>query len=373
MMRKLLKIFLPLTILAASLWWANVWLTHPAKGKKRLPVKTPVVVVETLTARLQNYPLSLVSQGLVRPRTETTLMAQVSGQIVWVADNFRVGETVRQGQLLLKIDRRDYEIALRISQAELHKAELALMEEQARAEQAGKNWQQLQPKKLASALLLRKPQLAAAKAAVNIAKNRIEQAELPLSRTRIYAPYDGRLLTQLVDVGQVVSGGSALAKLYAHAALEVRLALSDRQYQRLNFPAKVAFYRDSVNSTAWTYGQVLRSEGVIDAETRQWTVIAALDDPAAVQVGQFLLASIVGRPFNGVFVIPRRAFRRQDVLMVVDQDQRLQRRSPRVVWRDDEHLVVDDGLSVGELISLTATPFNLGGVKVQVKPGQNTP
>jgi membrane fusion protein, multidrug efflux system len=373
MIRNTLKILLPVAILSISLWWANTWLTTPSKGKKRATVTDPVVTVDTLTAIPREYPVTLYTQGVVRPRTETTLIAQVSGKVVWVSENFRVGGDFRKGQLLVKIDSRDYEIALRIAQAELRKVELTLVEEQARAEQALKNWQQLPSRQPASDLLLRKPQLAAVKAAVQIAKGRIEQAQLPLARSRIYAPYDGRLLSQLVDVGQVVNSGRVLAKLYDHKALEVRLPLTKRQYQRLNLPAKVAFYRNSADSESLLKGQVLRSEGVIDVQTRQWWVIAVLDAHPDIQIGQFLSARIVGRPFPHVFVIPRRAFRRQDILMVVDEQQRLQRRTLSVVWRDENNLLVADGLSAGERISLTPTPFNLGGVKVRVKNGQDAP
>ena len=156
--------------------------------------------------------------------------AHGGGQIVAVSDSFREGGFFDQGDELLRIDPRDYEIAVTVAEAELASAKAALAEEQARARIAERDWQQFGgDRSAASRTMLREPQLAAAQAAVKAAAAQLARARLDLERTRITAPYAGRVLEQNVDIGQYVTTGTELARIYATDYAEVRLPLTPRQ------------------------------------------------------------------------------------------------------------------------------------------------
>lgn len=169
-MKNFLRYTLPLALILLSIT-VVVALVIIAQGKRpeRKDTSGPALVVDVIPARVESLNFSVVSQGPVAPRTETTLVAEVSGQIVSVSSNFIAGGFFRKGEVLLQIDPSDYETALMSAQAGLAARKAQLADRQARSEQALKDWQNLGRQGQPSDLVLRKPQLAEAQAAVQAA------------------------------------------------------------------------------------------------------------------------------------------------------------------------------------------------------------
>lgn len=390
-MSRTLKILLPLVVLGGSVAAAVALIVTGPQAERRPP--PPVIpLVEVQTVEATTYQIEVESRGTVSPRTQSTLVPEVSGLIVEVAPSFRNGGFFERGDPLLFIDSRDYENAVTVARAELAQARLSLIEEEAEADQALRDWQRLSERgEEAPALVAREPQLASARAAVAAAGARLRQAEIDLERTRIRAPYAGRVLEKSADVGQYVTSGTVLATIYAVDYVEIRLPLTDEQQSVLRLPED---YRDDEDHAAnglpvtlyaqigrqlheWT-GRVVRTEGAIDTRSRQLFVVAQVDDPYARQegrpplkVGQFVEARIPGRHLEGVFVLPRGATTGEDEVFVVTTDKRLQRRPVDVIWRDADHVVIAGGLEAGERISLTPLPFAADGVRVRVQGEQS--
>jgi multidrug efflux system membrane fusion protein len=227
-MRRLFKILLPLLVLGVSAW-LGMELLGSGPQPVRKPPKPTLPVVETFTVQAADYTVRVPSYGTVAPRTQSTLIPEVAGRIVEVAPAFRAGGFFEAGDLLLRIDPTDYQNAVVVARAELAQARLNLREEQAQGAQAQRDWQQLQMPGEPGDLARREPQLESRRAEVAAAEARLRQAQTALARTRIGAPYAGRVLEKRVDVGQYVSPGNVLATLYAVDYVEVRLPLSDRQ------------------------------------------------------------------------------------------------------------------------------------------------
>lgn len=320
------------------------------------------------------------------PRTESTLIPEVSGQIVRASANFRTGKFFAAGEVLLEIDPRNYENSVVVAQADLAQARAALDEEQARVDQALRDWKVLNLSETPNDLALRKPQLKSAQAAVSAAAARLELANINLERTKIRAPYAGLVLEKQVDVGQYVSPGNVLARIYAVDFVEIRLPLTNSQLAFLDlaesyrdetasdsYPAVELIARIGQQNHRWQ-GRVVRSEGAIDTQSQQIFVIAQVDDPYGRQhgiplkVGQFVEAHIRGRVLHDVFVLPRRVMRRNNEIMVIDEDDSVERRQVDVIWSDNNEVVVKRGLNEGERISLTPLPFAVSGTKVQIAP-----
>ena len=93
--------------------------------------------------KVTSLKLSVFSQGSVKPRTETTVVAEVSGKIVDVSPNFIAGGFFRDGEVLLQIDPSDYEAALKRAQANLASRKAQYADQKARSEQAMKDWTNL--------------------------------------------------------------------------------------------------------------------------------------------------------------------------------------------------------------------------------------
>ncbi len=354
---------------------------------KRRPPTANIPVVEVMTVSPQDYQIMLATRGIVSPRTSSNLIPQVSGRIVHIADNFRQGSFFSVGDELLRIETIDYELALTIAEAEQASARLALQEEQAQAEQSKLDWQQLALSGQASDLVLRKPQMENAYANLAAATARVEQVRLALSRTHLLAPFAGRIIDKQVDVGQYVTPGTVLARLYAIDYVEVRLPLSEHQLGFVELPE--AYAGESVMTTETTVnlqatfggqpyswqGRIVRTESAIDDLSRQLFMIVQVDDPwkrhdsgrPPLKPGQFVRAQISGRQLSGVFLLPRDTVNGNDEVMLLDADNHLRKRSVEVVWRDQQYAVINNGLEPGERLITTAMPYAVDGVEVQVK------
>ncbi|MCP4044333.1 MAG: efflux RND transporter periplasmic adaptor subunit, partial [Gammaproteobacteria bacterium] len=228
-------------------------------------------------------------------------------------------------------------------------------------------------------------QRRALEADLRLKQAQLDSARLDLDRTEIHAPYSGRVLEKGVDLGQSVSKGSVLAGIYAVDFMEVRLPVTDHQAVFLDLPETYAdgsttggylpvkLFAVGGKRHAWQ-GRVVRTEGAIDARTRQLFVIAQVDNPYSrhsngrppLKVGQFVEAEIRGRLLKDVFVLPRKAVRADDEVLLVTQEDRIQRRGVEVIWRAQDNLIVRGGLEQGDRISLTSLPYAPDGSRVAV-------
>ncbi len=383
---KLIRQLLPLLVIALALLIAYlIYINKPAA--KRRPSHPKSLTVETVKLEAKNFPVSINTQGIVEPRTTTTLIPRIAGEIIKVSSSFRPGGFFEPGDTLISIDSTDYKLDIKSAQATLSEAVFNFKEEQAQADQAADNWKRLGRTEAPSDLVLRKPQLARAKAAVDSAKAQLQRVELDLKRTQIKAPYAGRILEQFVDRGQYVSPGNPLAKIFAIDYVEVRLPITEKQRGMIDLPRS---YRGESNKPyngpdatihatiggknySWK-GRVVRTEGTVDRATRQVFVIVQVDNPyqrhsdnrPPLEIGQFVKAEIKGQILEGVYAIPRSAVQGNDTIMVVDKESRLQRKTIKVLWETADKLLVKEGLSPGEQLCTTYVPFAANNAKVRL-------
>ena len=382
MKSRLFKFGVPVAVVIVAIIGGKVIITNKPEAPQFQPPVVPVAVEATRIAPV-DYRVVVRTEGTVEPRTQSTLIPQVSGQILSISPSFREGGLFEKGEVLVTVDPRDYELALASAEAQVAQAESALEQELAQAEVVKNDWKMLG--KEAPELGLRKPQIAAARAAVLSAKAQLERARTDLERTRIRAPYEGQVLEQNVDVGQFVSQGIVLGRVYATDYVELRLPLSSRQLEFVDLPEP---YRGEgatapdeppvtlvaeLGRDRWSWqGRIVRAEGAIDTRSRQLFVIAQVDDPYARQedgrpplrIGQFVRAEIEGTTLQGAFVLPRGALREGNEVLVVDGDSRLQRRSVAVAWTDQDSAVITQGLSAGDVVNVTPLAVASSGTLV---------
>jgi len=373
---KIFRFIIPVAVIAFCGWKARHWIENKPKARRWT---TPPALTHVEATRLapRDYQVVIRSQGTVKARTESTLIPEVAGIVVQVSPSFFDGGFFEKGELLLQIDKSNYETALTVAQASLTDALSNLEQERALAEQALADWKRLGRSEEASPLTLRKPQLAKAEAAVESARARVRDAERNLKRTSILAPYAGRILTKRVDLGQYVSPGTVLANIYAVDYAEIRLPLSNRQMAHVNLPEvfrgegkvggepRVTLSAEVGGRIARWQGRIVRTEGAVDTRSRQQFVIAQVKDPYArrsadqppLKVGMFVEAEIEGTRLTNVFVVPRSALRPNDEVLVIDDNNRLHRQRVQIEWRDKENVIVNRGLKAGDVLCLTALPF----------------
>jgi len=343
------------------------------------------MTVETESVATRDYTVMLESYGTVQPRTRSVLIAQVGGQIVSVNPNVRDGGFFEKGDVLGTIDSRDYEADVRISAATLMDARQALAEAEARTEQAREDWARLGNSGEPSDLVLRLPQLEAAKARVISAESSLQKSELDLERTKIVAPFAGRILRKLVDVGQVVGVNTQLAEIYATDSVEIRLPLRNRDLPYINLPESYR-YRDAVedaggeveiisqlgDAASWE-AELVRTESAIDETARQLHVIAMIDDPYGQQVdnrvplkiGQYVTARLEGKTISDALVIPNSTIYQGTYVYVVEEGI-LRRRDVEIDWQNDNEALISSGLLPGDALVTTALGQVTSGIRVSI-------
>jgi len=376
-MKRLWKVLVPVGVLLGALFASTLIRNNSPEPRTRpSAIVLPAVVATRLQA--QDYPVIIDSQGIVEPTVSTALVPEVTGTIVSLSKNLVVGGSFVSGELLVQIDERDYRIALTQAQATLAQNRAQLLEQEALAVQAGEEWKALGRRGAPSSLTLREPQLAAARASLEAARAQVERARLDLSRTRIVAPYSGRVLERQIQLGEFVSRGATLGRIYSSASLDVRLPLGGRQLTWLELPGSAEWpasesrvqihSRGSANSQNWQ-GRLVRAEG-IDAATQQLDVIARIDNPlddarSVLRPGQFVDAAISGSVLKSVFVIPRSAVREQREVLILNENNEVFRRQITIAWADDEFIAVSGGLKAGEVLVLTRMQIVAEGTPVR--------
>ncbi len=377
-MKLLLKVLIPVLVLVGSAFAAKTILENRPEPRKR-PQFPKVQAVEATALKLSNYPVVIRSQGTVKPTQSSTMVAEVTGTIVKLADDYVIGGSFSKGDVLMQIDERDYTIALTQAEANLAQSTAALQEEAARGQLAKSEWESLRRGKKASEFTLRLPQLAAARANRDAAQAQVDRAKLDLERTRFVAPFDGKVLETSVDPGQFVSRGARLGQIYSTESVDVRLPLSSRQLTFLDIPTSGNLPPSQLpnielnavvagEKQTWT-GKVVRAEGV-DTATQQLNIIARIEKPFAdgrtpLRIGQFVEANIAGRVLENVFVLPRSAVREDREVLLVNKDNQLERREVTVAWADEQTAAISGGLEAGAVLVTTPLSTVTNGTPVR--------
>jgi RND family efflux transporter MFP subunit len=391
--RKFFRYLLPLGLIVVSIAVVAV-LVAIAQGKRpeRKETTGQAVLVEAIPAELTSLNFAVYSQGSVAPRTETTLVAEVAGQVVSVSDNFIAGGFFREGEVLLQIDPSDYETALLRAQASLASRRAQLADQQARADQALKDWVNLGRNGEPSDLVLRKPQLAEAMAGVQAAEAERKEAERDLQRTSIRVPYDGLVRTKLVDIGQYVAPGTPLGVSFAIDTAEIRLPLSASDLAFLNLPSatrldqahRVPVVLTSENSGSgetWQ-AEIVRTEGVVDESSRVVYAVAEVVDPyrvlgrseqAELKMGSFVRAEIQGLRVEDVVVLPRSVLRPDDTVLIANEQRELEVRPVTVARAEPRNVYISDGIEAGELVVTTSMDAPIPGTRLAIAGEHNEP
>jgi multidrug efflux system membrane fusion protein len=379
------RIVIILVVLAVFTIIASlIWVLRPEEQTWQV-TEGPRLAVETQTITPRPYTVNLLSYGTVQPRIRTLLIAQVNGLVMSINPNLRSGGFFEKGDVLISIDPRDYESNVEIAEATLMDAQQVLADAEARSEQARDDWKGLGKETEVPELVLRLPQLEAAKARVKASRAELRKAQLDLQRSNLVAPYAGRALSKAVDIGQVVSDGTQLAEIYATEAVEVRLPLRNRDLPYIDLPEKFRHTELSGKSTGKTILQsdltgpasweatLVRTEGAIDKTARQLHVIAEIQDPygtaresqSPLKIGQYVTAQIPGTTLTDAIVIPIHSIY-QGAYVYLVEDEILRRREVKVAWQNDADAVIGFGLEGGESLVLTPLGQVTSGVRVTV-------
>ena len=380
-MKKIVKKYTASSIVVIS-FGITVIMIFAKPAPKSVQNKFVPPVVETMNAIPQSYKVQINSQGTVVPRTEITLTSEIPGKIDFVSRKIQSGSSFDKGDTLLVLDQRDFELALIAAQSSMYQAQVVYERELAESEVAKKEWGNINGGK-ASNLALRKPQLDQAKAALAAAEANYQRALLNVERTYILAPFKGRVRNEYVDVGMVVSPGIPLAQIYAVDMVEVTLPIAESDIKFLSIPLDgrmVPFSKQPGMTLSSSFagftqrwnGKILRSAAEIDSRTRMLSVIGQVpvkpskQSTVPIKVGMFVNATIEGRSFNDIFVIPREKVRDGEV-WVLNNEGILSKREVSVLRYEKDKALISNGFEAGDKVLLTRLDVLVEGMKLEKK------
>ncbi len=382
---KLFKVALPLLILLIGFALMR-GLIASRKAPEKKEHSNPGLLAEVVTVHPENRRIQVTGTGTVQARRETSITPQVSGRVIKTDPNFLAGGFFRRGELLFQIEDVDYRLAVDRARTAVAQAELDLAREESNARIAREEWEKidLPGEEEPNPLVLYVPQLKRARAGVASARASLKQAELDLSRTRITAPFNCRIRSEEVDVGQVVRSGEKAGLLAGTDEAEIVVPLSQEELRWLTIPGpgseqpgskatvRLAKGKDHFSRE----GRIVRSLGEVDPEGRMARVVVAVDDPyhlqdpsggnaADLDLGMFVEVAMQGKVLPEVFVLPRKTLREGETVWIVGPEEKLTIRKVDVIRRERNEVLIQEGLRDGERVVLTALPGAAEGMKLR--------
>jgi len=385
-----LKLVLPFGVFlfGISLAWYFM-ATRPQLTIQTQKIDVPKVTV--IQVEQQSIKLNVSSQGVVTSRNEIDLIPEVSGKIIKLHPDFVTGGFFEQGDLLVAIDARDYDVGIVVAQAQIAEAKRFLMMEEAQADQAKTEWQALgegTPTELAR----RVPQLAEAQAKLKAAEASLLLARIKRSRCELRAPFAGRLQRKMIGLGEYIKPGDKLARLYSTDVAEVRLPLTNNQLGFLDLSLGTLREQDSAqthwpivrlsanlagNVQSWE-GRIVRAEGSLDESTGQLFVVAEVKNPYQQKGSWFPLlsnlfvkAEIEGKVIQDVVALPKNAVNALHEVLLIDPENKLHIRHVDVLHEEPERILIKSGLSVGDQLVISGIDVPVEGMAVSIENNLN--
>jgi len=347
------KLVLPLVVVVIAVLIAMAMI----KSRPTLPTSDAEIAlphVKAIAVEIGEVAISIVAYGSVRARHELDLASEVTGRVTWVAAAFQPGEMVAQGTVLLRVDAVRYRLALAEARAALVGANNALAD--------------------ATAL---KRKAAAREAELNIeaAQQRIIKAEQDLAYTEIKAPFNAVIDQQLVELGQFINTGQAVARLLSSDVAEVNLPVAAAEAGFLDREAKAAVVLSAeIGGEQWQWQATLvRVESRVDSQTRVVPVVVQINSPYddslhahRLPLGLFVKAVISGKSIATAVRIPRSALQADGSVFVLENNT-LRRREVSVALREGNFVIISGGLATGEQVVTSRLEVMFEGMKV-VRP-----
>jgi RND family efflux transporter MFP subunit len=368
-LRRVIPILLIIGVVIVLLIVMRSMKTESAK----IPDKPDGFLVETASLTPTDVTVYVSSQGTLQAKRQINLTSEITGRVQSMSPAFIAGGLFNQGDVLVQLDPADYQVAVARAEANLASAQASLDLEQAKSDQARKDWQSFGKTGQPSDLVLNIPQLDGAKASLKAAEADLQKARRDLEKTAIKAPFDGTVISKSVDLGQYVGMAGMLGVIAGTETAEVRLPLSNNEVAKLNLmsrplndqPLQVRFLNDQGQVVA--NGLIHRLEAAKDSRTLMNYAVAEIQNPFALglRFNSFLQARITGNTHQDVFAIPSAWMMPNDQLAVYTPGGKLAIKQVHVTHKTDDHYYVDEGIDQADLIVTTPIQAPTAGMSLR--------
>ncbi len=383
----LFRIILCLLILAVGVGGFRV-LKNMKKPPQSKEIVEQALPVEVLTMQPANFPVQIKGYGDVVSRTRVVLSAEVSGKITFKRDQLEVGRIVKKAEILVEIDREDYQLDFATAKSLLKILTRDYEIAQAEYKRVSKLYTN---KKVGSQSTVDKAESkwnGIANQLQQVRQNK-ERARIKLDRCVIRAPFSGRISMVDIEQDEYVNPGHKMLTLVDDSALEVVVPMDSRDaanWLQLNPDSKerpgnwFATPKPVVCELVWSESDQVRGTGVVDRIVRfdpknRMLFVAVTVNPSESTAfplveGMFCRVYIPGRVLEQVFLVPRKAVNFTDSVYVVI-DGRLQLRSVEVVREEGDQAIIAAGLQPGDRVITTRLENPLSNSLVRIVEHRN--
>ncbi|WP_114784822.1 efflux RND transporter periplasmic adaptor subunit [Botryobacter ruber] len=368
-----------------------VFMTEPEAQREGASINT-AMLVDVVQVNRDDYTPTVVATGTVQAAKDITLSTQVGGEVIRISENFTPGAFVKKNEVLLQINPADYRNTLQLRRSDLELAKSDLRVEMGRQEVARKDYALIGEElpEQNQDLVLRQPQLEAAKANVSAAEAAVDQAQLNLQRTTIRAPFDAHIITRNANTGSQLAPGTAIGRL---VGMEEYWVAADVPVSKVNW---LTFANNSsaegsdvkiIDANSWPEGQyrqgkLFRLVGALDTQTRLARVLISVPDPLArktaadtippLLIGTFVEAHIQAKQLPDVIRLSRDYLRQGNTVWVMKAGK-LNIRKVDILFEDPSYAYIRKGLSDGEMVVTTDLSTVVEGSKLRTERTKAAP
>jgi len=343
--QRLLSFILIVLIIGAGGYGVKYFLSSRPMPKMSKPEKIiPSVTVKNI--KPSEHQVSISAYGNVKIKNAVEIKSQVSGIVTYVSDNLDLGEFVEEGNILVKIDKTDYEIALEKSMSALKQAQSNLTLEKGKQAVAKKEWEIMQKRggdnisEEQKALALRVPQLMSARASVKQAEADVRKARLDLKRTVIEAPFNGIVMEKNVSRGSYLNVQGSMAKIISTEDFYIEVYVEKDKLKWLD-KSKPVIIESGTGKFTGNVEEVLpdvQDKGLM--AKLLITVKNPLQSEPPLLVGDYAELTLKGKVLKDIYKIPRSAVSDRGKIYLVDQDSRLRINEYDKMWEDEKNIYV---------------------------------
>lgn len=380
------RLILTFLILGAAVAVASYFIAFPKKTEKKNQDEHKVVLVTAETFETGDHPVIVEVMGQVTAAREINLKAQVSGEIINIAENFIPGGFIEKGQEIVKIDPRDYMLDLEMRQAAAKQSQADLMLEEGQQKIAQNELKILQDttgKKLKSTdLALRKPQLESARAAMESAQSAVKTAKINLERTSVSVPFNALITERMTNLGNVISTQDTLATL---VGTDEYWIMADIPVHNLHWIEVPAANDDAPGSNAsiqmdrargQRQGHVLKTNGKLDERSRMAGILISVPDPlllndnapdaAPLVIGDFVKVSITGKTLKDILKLPKQYIRENSTIWVLRNNTLLTPKAD-IMYEDRNYAYVYAEIEKSDMIVTSDIITPVDGMEIALR------
>lgn len=331
----------------------------------------PAVPVGVATVKQRDFPVYLTGLGAVQAFNTVSLKTRIDGQITQV--NFQEGQDVKQGELLIQIDPRPYQVALEQAQANLQRDEAQLNNAKVQYDRM---------KALYAGGVIAKQDLDTQEASfgqyegtIAADKAAIDSAKLNLVYTRITSPINGRIGLRQVDIGNYVTAasGSSMAVITQMHPIAIIFTLPEDQLQSVREKMQKGTLQVDVynrdDQTKLSTGKLLTIDNQIDPTTGTAKFKAVFENPDNnLWPAQFVNVHLLLETRKGAITSPVSAIQRGPqgtFVYLVDSNNTVQVRPVQLALTQGNTVVIASGLQAGDRVVTDGQEKLQAGSRVQ--------